>query len=157
MLPLPDLGEGLASAVIVEWFISEGEEIAVDQSIALLETVKVTTEIPSPWAGRVVRLCARAGQEINVGEGLLVLETDATVHESSVRQGHLVGTPSMASPRTPRSLPPKPDTRIAASPLVRRLARKLGVDLRTVTGTGANGSITLEDVQSAAQDTTEAT
>ncbi len=154
---LPDLGEGLTSAEVVEWLVAEGDEIAVDQPIAVLETVKVTTEVPSPWAGRVVRLCARPGERLTVGTGLLVLATDAAVGGAPVAPAHLVGTPSTAPARSARSMPPRPSTRVAASPAVRRLARKFGVDLRAVTGTGPHGAITSEDVGRAARESGDLT
>ena len=136
----------------MEWLVEEGDEISVDQPIVVLETAKVTTEVPSPWSGRVLRLCVQVGESVAVGADLLILETEASSPGGMPTQSHLVGTPRQAPAPPTRSLPPRPETRTAVSPAVRRLARKLGVDLRSVKGTGVNGSVMPEDVEAAAKE-----
>lgn len=148
---LPDLGEGLTGAEIIEWLVSEGAEVRVDDPLVVVETVKSVTDLPSPWSGRVVELCARAGDHLAVGADLFVL--DADIHDDAAGPQHLVGTPPAAPPVVIAAMPTKrADARVMASPAVRRLARRLNVDLRSMTGTGPDGIVTADDVESAAND-----
>jgi pyruvate dehydrogenase E2 component (dihydrolipoamide acetyltransferase) len=124
---LPDLGEGLEEATVDGWLVREGDEVALNQPIAQIETAKATVEVPSPFAGRIVKLHAAVGQTIAVGAALVTFAVDADAAE---RPGDVPGT--------------------AATPAVRRLARDLGIGLGTVTGTGRDGRVTRDDVERAA-------
>jgi pyruvate dehydrogenase E2 component (dihydrolipoamide acetyltransferase) len=75
---LPDLGEGLTEAEIVQWLVAEGDTVTVDQSIAEVETAKSVVEVPSPYAGRVATLHAAAGTTLAVGEPLITVEAVET-------------------------------------------------------------------------------
>ena len=68
---LPDLGEGLRSGEIIEWLISEGQQVELDQVLVVVETAKSTVEIPSPVAGVVVRLLEPVGQVVDVDAPLI--------------------------------------------------------------------------------------
>ena len=74
---LPDLGEGLTEADVVEWYVAEGENVALDQPVVALESAKAVVDIPSPVAGRVRRHCARPGETVATGAPLVEFETDA--------------------------------------------------------------------------------
>ncbi len=74
---LPDIGEGLTEAEIVEWLVAEGDTVAANQSVVEVETAKTTVEIPSPHAGTVTHLIGAPGDTIEVGEILFVLDGDA--------------------------------------------------------------------------------
>jgi pyruvate dehydrogenase E2 component (dihydrolipoamide acetyltransferase) len=127
---LPDLGEGLEEAVISSWLVAVGDEVALNQPLVEVETAKAVVEIPSPIAGRVTALHAETGETVHVGAPLATFE----VAEE--------GEPSVAGePRAPA----------AATPAVRALAKRLGVDLAAVRGTGPGGRITREDVEAAAR------
>ena len=76
---LPDLGEGLTEADIVEWYVAEGESVALDQPVVALESAKAVVDIPSPVAGRVWRHCARPGETVATGAPLVEFEIDAGV------------------------------------------------------------------------------
>ncbi|GLW33723.1 dihydrolipoamide acetyltransferase family protein [Actinoplanes regularis] len=78
---LPDLGEGLTEAVVVQWLVAEGDVVAVDQGIAEVETAKAVVEVPSPYAGRIATLHASAGSTLAVGEPLITVETVAAAAE----------------------------------------------------------------------------
>ncbi|GAA4608098.1 pyruvate dehydrogenase E2 component (dihydrolipoamide acetyltransferase) [Actinoplanes octamycinicus] len=82
---LPDLGEGLTEAEVVQWLVAEGDEVAVDQAVAEVETAKSVVEVPSPYAGRVRTLHAKAGSTLAVGEPLISVEaaSDASSSPSS--------------------------------------------------------------------------
>jgi 2-oxoisovalerate dehydrogenase E2 component (dihydrolipoyl transacylase) len=170
---LPDLGEGLTEADILAWFVKEGDEVALNQPIVEVETAKAAVEVPSPWAGTVTQLHAPQGQTVAVGSPLITIETvdtvgavgQATVGEATdageTPEAMLVGygprpTQTRRRPRIatgerlrgsaePVSSVPA-DITVLAKPPVRKLARDLGVDLRTVRGSGPAGSITRGDV-----------
>ncbi len=149
----PDVGEGIHEGRVVEWLVAEGEVVAVDQPLLKVETDKAVVELPSPNAGTVLRLHVPADSAIFVGDALV------TIGEPGEDAG---GEPAAAAE-------PKPDARAAAplqaqapvpaadgrrplaTPRTRATARKLGVDLATVQGSGSGGRITDEDVQRAAE------
>ncbi len=155
-VPLPQLGESVNEGTIVAWLISEGDVIEVEQPIAEISTDKVDTEIPSPMAGRVVRLLVAVDDEVEVGQAILELAgDDATGGDddpapSDTADDSTNGDTS-TSPRcavTGTTIPPDPQRRL--SPLVRRLLAEHALDPDTVTGTGSGGRITPDDVRTAA-------
>ena len=79
---LPDLGEGLTEADVVEWYVAEGELVALDQPVVALESAKAVVDIPSPVAGRVHRHCARPGETVATGAPLVEFDVDAPVAAS---------------------------------------------------------------------------
>ncbi len=147
---LPDLGEGLTEGEIARWLVSEGQEIAEDEPLVEIQTDKTTVEIPSPAAGVVSRILVEEGAVVPVGTVLVVIGGDGV-------------TP--ADERTPRAEPAPSHSRAAgrasservrATPLVRRLAEGLGVDLESLAGTGPQGRITEQDVRAKAASGSEA-
>ncbi|WP_309127833.1 dihydrolipoamide acetyltransferase family protein [Microbacterium sp.] len=221
---LPDLGEGLTEAGLVQWLVQVGDSIRTDQAIAEVETAKSVVELPSPFAGVVTALHGEPGDIIAVGAAVLEVSdadepasarpadgTDAEAEEIEKRayrteeragSGNVLigyGTtersaggrrrpripasaPPASAPTAPASVPPSApdaDERTAArrsqaahstapravddgtrarrtvavrSPIVRRLARDLGLDVRTITPTGVDGAVTRADVLRAAVD-----
>ncbi|HZP90766.1 MAG TPA: dihydrolipoamide acetyltransferase family protein [Actinomycetota bacterium] len=139
---LPDLGEGLEEAEVGEWLVAEGDEVALNQPLAEVETAKAVVEIPSPVAGRVVRLHAQAGATVKVGDPLVTFEVAGAPPVAGP-----AGDPSSGS--VPASAYPSP-AGVAATPAVRRLAKDLGVDLSSVRGSGPGGRVTPADVERAA-------
>lgn len=131
---LPDLGEGLQDAEIVAWHVSQGDHVVADQPLVSVETAKAVVEIPSPQSGHIAKLLGKPGDVVEIGADLVEFS-----EEASTDPGAIVG-----------ELPTK-QTRTRATPAVRRLAGKLGVDLATVDGSGPGGSITSADVEQAAQ------
>lgn len=133
---LPDLGEGLTEGEIARWLVVEGQEIAEDDPLVEIATDKTTVEIPSPAAGTVTQILAQEGDVVPVGTVIVVIGGDGVKAPDRVDQGD----PVVRSPRE----------QVRATPLVRRLAQELGVDLATVTGTGPQGRITEQDVRGGA-------
>jgi pyruvate dehydrogenase E2 component (dihydrolipoyllysine-residue acetyltransferase) len=132
---LPDLGEGLTEGEIARWLVSEGQDVAEDDPLVEVQTDKTTVEIPSPAAGKVARILVEEGQVVPVGTVLVVIgEADGHAPEAAVE----------AAAATTRD-----DGKVRATPLVRNVARELGVDLASVQGTGPQGRITEEDVRRA--------
>ncbi len=128
---LPDLGEGLTEGEIARWLVEEGQEVAEDDPLVEIATDKTTVEIPSPASGRVARILVQEGEVVPVGSVIVVIG-DGPV------------------PRDRPAAPAGPEPKVRATPLVRRLAAELGVDLATVAGTGPGGRITDDDVRAAA-------
>jgi pyruvate/2-oxoglutarate dehydrogenase complex dihydrolipoamide acyltransferase (E2) component len=126
---LPDLGEGLTEGEIVRWLVQEGQEVAEDDPLLEIQTDKTTVEIPSPAAGKVARIMVGEGDVVPVGTVLVVIGEDGVVEPPPAR---------------------RQETKVRATPLVRRLAQELGVELESIKGTGPQGRITEEDVRRSA-------
>ncbi|HSP72557.1 MAG TPA: biotin/lipoyl-containing protein, partial [Gaiellaceae bacterium] len=134
---LPDLGEGLTEGEIARWLVAEGQEIAEDDPLVEIQTDKTTVEIPSPAAGVVSRIFVGEGEVVPVGTVLVVIGGDGA-EPAAAEQPRAAPSPPQATPeaRPARKGPAR------ATPLVRRIAQELGVDLETVGGTGPGGRIT---------------
>ena len=175
IIKLPDVGEGVAEAEIVEWHVEVGQSVLEDQLLAAVMTDKATVEIPSPVVGTVVALGAEVGSVLAVGAELVRLEVAGEGNEevaAAPREAAAAQAPA-EKPAAPRpaaapasapepaalsSAPPPPVTRAPigpprppgekpiASPAVRRRAREAGVDLRQVRGTGPAGRIGHDDL-----------
>jgi pyruvate dehydrogenase E2 component (dihydrolipoamide acetyltransferase) len=130
---LPDLGEGLTEGEIARWLVAEGDEIAEDAPLVEIATDKTTVEIPSPAAGVVSSILVAEGDVVPVGTVLVVIGGDAS-----------------AAPGLSRGQSPGQAQKVQATPLVRKVAQELGVDLAAVTPTGPGGRITEADVRGAA-------
>ncbi|GAA2017135.1 dihydrolipoamide acetyltransferase family protein [Terrabacter terrae] len=206
---LPDPGEGLVEAEIVEWKVAPGDTVKVNDMVLEIETAKSLVELPIPWAGTVKELLVQVGETIDVGTPIISIDDGlgeeapsaapsipgekAAPAESGggASEAILVGygakagatarrprktaaVPAAAGVKTPTETeqiaaatpvaePPAPASRVEspapavhgvgatggrpkAKPPVRKLAKDLGIDLATVTPTGADGVITREDV-----------
>jgi pyruvate dehydrogenase E2 component (dihydrolipoamide acetyltransferase) len=140
---LPDLGEGLTEGEVARWLVSEGDEVAEDQPLVEIQTDKTTVEIPSPAAGKVAQILVEEGKVVPVGTVLVVIG-DGAVAPSPEPE------PSKTAVTRGQAPGPVSDGRVRATPLVRRLAQELGVELEGLTGTGPQGRITEADVRQAA-------
>src|SRR2546427_9047549 len=141
---LPDLGEGLTEAEIVKVLVQEGDLVQEDAPLLEVETDKATVEIPSPLTGRVTQIHVQPGQTVKVGAVLVTFDEEGG--RSPLPAPSPTRAPSSSTPPTPSHVGP-----VAATPATRRLARELGVDLRTVRGgTGPGGRVTDDDVRAAA-------
>ena len=133
---LPDLGEGLTEGEVARWLVTEGQELAEDDPLVEIQTDKTTVEIPSPAAGTVSRILVAEGEVVPVGTVLVVIGGDGA---------------EPPAPKEPaaRLRVPVIQGRVQATPIVRRIAQELGVDLASLSGTGPNGRITESDVRGA--------
>ena len=159
---LPDLGEGLTDAEVLRWLVTEGETVTVDQPVVEVETAKSVVEVPTPYGGTVRTLHGAAGETLEVGAPLVTI---AVAPEEPTGSGNVLigyGTSVAASSgrrRRPRSHPghavsaadpaPVGGPPRVASPLVRRLAREGGLELRAISPSGDGGVITRSDVERA--------
>jgi pyruvate dehydrogenase E2 component (dihydrolipoamide acetyltransferase) len=144
---LPDLGEGLQEAEIVAWHVAVGDHVVADQPLVSVETEKAVVEIPAPRAGRIAELFAAPGDIVEIGAPLVAFEA-----VGAADTGTVVGEiPAEAEPVAKAPATSQRATHGArASPAVRALAGKLGVELSVVGASGPEGSVTAADVERAA-------
>ena len=141
---LPDLGEGLTEGEVARWLVSVGDEVAEDQPLVEIQTDKTTVEIPSPAAGKVAQILVDEGKVVPVGTILVVIGEDgAAPPEEDQPRAEPAPSARAETPKRPS------DGKVRATPLVRRLAQELGVDLEQLTGTGPQGRVTEQDVREA--------
>jgi 2-oxoisovalerate dehydrogenase E2 component (dihydrolipoyl transacylase) len=152
VVKLPDVGEGVAEAEIVEWHVAVGDAIAEDQPIADVMTDKATVELPSPVDGTIAKLGAEIGDVVPVGSEIVWIETDAAAAETEAEpvaqpEATHVAVEDVAIEAVPAE---RGAGRRAAAPLaapaVRRRAAALGVDLADVDATGPDGRVVHEDL-----------
>src|SRR5690348_11078859 len=145
---LPDLGEGLTEGEVARWLVREGQEIAEDDPLVEVQTDKATVEIPSPASGKVARILVGEGEVVAVGTVLVVIGEDGGADGKPAPEVKKLGlAEAPPTPARPKGAP------VRATPLVRRIAADLGVDLAGVGGTGPQGRVTEEDVRNAASGT----
>jgi pyruvate/2-oxoglutarate dehydrogenase complex dihydrolipoamide acyltransferase (E2) component len=167
---LPDIGEGLTEADIIEWFVDVGDEITVDQTIVEIETAKTTVEITATHAGTMLALGGSPGDSIAVGDVLFVIGEESspftvhssrsedssqqeessqfTVHGSRSEDSSQFTVHSSQSDERSHSLQAGGGS-VRAMPIVRKLAKERGIDLATVKGTGPGDAITRTDLETA--------
>ena len=141
---LPDLGEGLTEGEVARWLVTEGQELAEDDPLVEIQTDKTTVEIPSPAAGTVTKILVAEGEIVPVGTILVVIGGNGA--EPSPAASEPKAAP-VAAPK--RESVVSTQSRVQATPIVRRIAQELGVDLAQLSGTGPNGRITENDVRAA--------
>lgn len=153
IIKMPDVGEGVAEAEIVEWHVKTGDPVREDMVIAAVMTDKATVEIPSPVSGTVTWLAGEVGDRIAVKAPLVRIETAGDVGEVQpvgISQTPIAETPKaeIAKPAPAAPTPaPAPAEKPLAAPSVRLFARESGVDLRQVQATGPAGRILREDIE----------
>jgi pyruvate dehydrogenase E2 component (dihydrolipoamide acetyltransferase) len=147
---IPSYGTSQAEITLLEWKKNVGDPVAKGDVLCELETDKATTDLESFAEGVLLQQAAEAGQDVQTGQVIAYVGQEGEEVPDASDSGQAGDTDSVAS---------RPDEKIEirssaagvkASPKVRRLARRLGVDLETVSGTGPGGQITSEDVQSEA-------
>ena len=165
-IKMPDVGEGVAEADLVEWMVKVGDLVREDQILAAVMTDKATVEIPAPADGKVIWLGGEPGDKIAVKAALVKLEVagdgDAPAPAPAPAPKEQAPPPAKAEPApapkpkpaAPKAAPPVARTGPArregekplASPAVRLRAKETGVDLRQVAGSGPAGRISHEDL-----------
>jgi pyruvate dehydrogenase E2 component (dihydrolipoamide acetyltransferase) len=167
---LPDLGEGLPDAEIVEWHVAEGDEVTLDGPLVSMETAKAVVDVPSPYTGKVAKLFGQAGDVIETGDPLAgfyvegesgaemaeeapeITEPHPDPEETEEVQedaGTVVGQMESSDAVVSDGLSSVAGVKV--TPAVRALARKLKVDLATVAPTGKDGVVKRGDVENAAK------
>lgn len=144
---LPDIGEGIAEAELVQWYVKPGDTVAEDQPLADVMTDKATVELTSPVSGTIVAIHGEVGQLRQIGSALVefALEGEAPAEPSAEETAEETLPPVAATPEP--AAPASATTRPKASPLVRRLAKQAGVRLEEVMGSGPYGRIRRPDFE----------
>lgn len=155
---LPDVGEGLTEAEVVTWKVAPGDNVAINDVICEIETAKSLVELPSPHAGVVGELLVAEGTTVEVGTPIITFVTAAAEAPAvavapapeegggSVLVGYGTGGGATSRRKRAAARPVSSSVGVIAKPPIRKLARDLGVDLTTVTPTGADGEVTRDDV-----------
>ncbi|MHB8832311.1 MAG: dihydrolipoamide acetyltransferase family protein [Desulfobacteria bacterium] len=155
-LKLPDVGEGIAEGEVVRWLVAEGASVKEDDLLVEILTDKANIEIPSPVSGTFLKILAQPGQVVKVGEPIALIEPAA----GQAAAQHAVTPPDRPTPASreatepgrgsPSGKAPGASGEVLATPVVRKLAKDLGVALGAVPGSGPGGRILEEDVRRAA-------
>lgn len=173
---LPDLGEGLPEAEIVRWHVNVGDRIETDAPMVSVETAKAVVEVPSPYTGTVTKLHGAAGDIVETGAPLVEFdveksdaekrgaETAPATREVDTRKADDSGTVVGSMPTSDDELVEQAHAgssgasreRVRAAPAVRALAKRLGVEIASLRGTGRNGLVTIDDVMNSAGPTANA-
>jgi pyruvate dehydrogenase E2 component (dihydrolipoamide acetyltransferase)/2-oxoisovalerate dehydrogenase E2 component (dihydrolipoyl transacylase) len=156
---LPELGEGVYEAEMVRWHVAVGDVVKRGQTLLEVMTDKATMEVPSPFAGKIVSLEVGPEQQLKVGQVILRYEEAGkpTVARSEPAASP---TPPPAAMTTVQvngpavAAPPRAALAVKAAPSVRQLARKLGIDLGRIPGSGPEGRILLDDLARSLRATT---
>jgi pyruvate dehydrogenase E2 component (dihydrolipoamide acetyltransferase) len=172
---LPDLGEGLEEAEVIAWRVQVGDQVAIDQVVAEVETAKAVVELPIPFAGTIAALHAAPGTTVVVGAPLISVTARTGLQEPGVvvpppaqetsgnvligygtspstrraRSGRRRPGPAPASAPAPAPAAPRTGPVPVSSPLVRKIARDAGLDLTTIPGSGMDGLVLRRDVTAA--------
>jgi len=162
IITMPALGESVSEGTVTRWLKGIGDSVAVDEALLEVSTDKVDTEIPSPVAGTIVSIDVPVDTTVPVGARLAVIggagavaapvapATPAPVVAAPVVAAPVVAAPVVAAPVVAAPVVAAQPLDAYVTPIVRKLASELGVNLASVTGTGVGGRIRKEDVQSAA-------
>ena len=168
---LPELGEGIESGQVIEVLVAPGDRVSVEQPLLEVETDKAAVEIPSPADGTVVDVCVSAGDTVKISQVLVKINGDAEGKETPKDAAQIVEEKKpAAAEKTRREKEPEEEKRmppprtapaddvapsaplgVPAAPSVRRLARELGIELSSVSGTGPRGRILEKDVKAHAK------
>lgn len=139
-MKLPDIGEGVTKAELVEWYVKIGDIVREDDVLADVMTDKTTVEVPSVYAGKVMWLGGEIGDNLAIGADLIKIETDAVEVDVVLET-----PPEVTQPPAPIDVVSS-DKKVLAAPSVRKFAAGAGIDLQQVVGSGPGGRITLADL-----------
>lgn len=140
--PLPEIGEGVYEAELVRWLVQPGDAVKRGQTLLEVMTDKATMEVPSPFVGTVAGLKAEAGDTVKVGQVVLAYEGAGQSAEAPPASR----SEPAATPKAVNGPPSASPLAVKAAPSVRLMARKLGIDLAGVAGSGPEGRILIEDL-----------
>ncbi len=164
-LRMPDVGEGVVEAEIVEWHVKLGDMVEEDQDLLDVMTDKATVEIPSPVSGKVTAINGEAGDVIAVGTEILVIAVDGEVDDAAdtppaasepapapekaaePEKAESAAAAATAQAPSPAAPAPTSSVKVLASPAVRARALELDIDLDNVPGSGPAGRVTRQDLE----------
>lgn len=164
-----DVGEGVHEGTILEWKVKEGDKVKDGDTLVIVETDKVNAELPSPVDGTVSKIYFKEGEEITVGQIIIDIndgsaseasqpETKEALGEGEEKAAGVIGEIEVSSDLIESStevheqeVPKKTGGKALATPVARKLAKDLGVDINLVNGSGFNGRVLTEDIEKASQ------
>ena len=155
-----DIGEGIHEGVLLKWFVKEGDSIKEGDSLFLVETDKVNAEIPSPVSGKIYKLFGEVGDTIHVGNTVVIIDDGSGDNKIELKQDPLsedekgagvvgeleVSSEVIESSDEGKQEEKKIKTKALATPVARKLAKDLGIDINLVKGTGPAGRVMKEDI-----------
>ena len=145
---LPDLGEGIEEAEVLQWQVARGDQVAAFQPLCQVESAKAAVELTAPVAGRIREVCVAQGGVARRGELLVVIDTES---EPSGEWFGIVGRAPEPKAETTAEASGRARSQCRAAPFVRKLAKDLGVRLEDVAGSGPQGRVRASDVQASAR------
>ena len=162
-IKLPDLGENIHNATLLTVLVKPGDVVTAETSILEIETDKATLEVPAGSAGKVLEVRVQAGQKVDIGQVVLVLEESGEASPAAPAAKTAAVEERKSAAPAPAPVPPVqrstngaskaktqapgPGNKAPASPTVRRLAREIGVQIEQVKGSGPRGRISHDDVK----------
>jgi len=163
---IPDIGD-FKDVPVIEILVKAGDTVEADQPLVTLESDKATMDVPSPAAGKITQIVVKVGDKVSMGSLIAKLDASGAAapaspqqdDEAEAKEEEDASDAPETSPVGPSGLPPAPQagpspaladfSGVFAGPVVRRLARELGLDLNRIKGSGEKGRITREDVKAA--------
>ncbi len=146
---LPEIGEGVYEAELVEWLVAPGDQVTQGQSLVEVMTDKATMPLASPFTGQITELRANDGDDIKVGDTLLIYRTQAPVEQRNAtkkKKSNQVSAQGNGESSSGVQTIAAPIGAVRAAPSVRRMARQLGINLAEIHGTGSGGRVLIDDV-----------
>lgn len=147
IVKFPDIGEGVVEGEVVEWLKKPGDSLQQDEHVVVVMTDKATVELPSPYPGKLVKQYVQPGQIAVKDKPLYDIETESEIKEKTVKRE------SVEKPVQIKSNP-KSEGKALATPVVRKLAKDLGISIDQVKGTGKDGRVVAEDLKKQTQPST---
>jgi len=152
---MPSMGADMSEGTIVKWLKKEGDEVKRGDKLAEIETDKTVVEMECYNDGILKKIIVQEGQAVPVGDLIAYIGDEGDdVPETSSSQSASSEPSANDSPQVenkPESVSSSSNVKVKASPIAKKLATELGVDLGAISGTGPGGRITREDVEAAAQ------
>ncbi|QKS71575.1 2-oxo acid dehydrogenase subunit E2 [Paenalkalicoccus suaedae] len=159
---MPDIGEGIHEGEIVKWEVKEGDEVKEDDVLCEVQNDKAVVEIPSPVDGTVKKIHVEEGVVTTVGTVIITFDTDAEQPDSGEEESQEEETATEEKTEAKEETTEKKESastdsedeevdesaRVIAMPSVRKYAREQGVNIRKVSGSGKNGRVLKEDIDS---------
>ena len=142
----PTMEEG----IIIKWMVAEGDVVSMGDVLCEIETDKATMDYESPADGIVLKISAKQGQAVPVGDTIAIIgERGEQIEVQPIPKQTQPSKPTQLEPKQTRDFQPR-STKLRSSPLARKLAKEHGLELASIQGTGPNGRITESDVRKAA-------
>lgn len=151
---MPKMGDAMTEGKVLRWMKRPGDAVSKGEAIAEIETDKVNVDLESEESGVLLEIVAAEGETVAVGGTIAVIGEPGQKVEPRARFDRVKAEPQRTQPATPAARPApaaeaRPEERVKASPVARKLAAEHGLDLGAIRGTGPDGRVTKEDVEAA--------